>query len=62
MRLTYWRLNDGVKPKRRANRQLGSTSERSSYRGASPKTGGVGVTHYRVVRLPRVDEDYFDTD
>lgn len=23
---------------------------------------GVGVTHYRVVRLPRVDEDYFDAD
>jgi len=23
---------------------------------------GVGVSHYRVVRLPRVDEDYFDGD
>jgi restriction system protein len=23
---------------------------------------GVGVAHYRVVRLPRVDEDYFDAD
>jgi restriction system protein len=23
---------------------------------------GVGVSHYRVVRLPRVDEDYFDAD
>jgi restriction system protein len=23
---------------------------------------GVGVSHYRVLRLPRVDEDYFDAD
>jgi restriction system protein len=23
---------------------------------------GVGVTHYRIVRLPRVDEDYFDAE
>ncbi len=23
---------------------------------------GVGVSHYRVVRLPKVDEDYFDAD
>lgn len=23
---------------------------------------GVGVTHYRVLRVPRVDEDYFDAD
>jgi restriction system protein len=23
---------------------------------------GVGVTHYRVLRLPKVDEDYFDAD
>lgn len=23
---------------------------------------GVGVSHYRVLRMPRVDEDYFDTD
>ena len=23
---------------------------------------GVGVTHYRVIRLPRVDGDYFETE
>lgn len=23
---------------------------------------GVGVSHYRVLRLPRIDEDYFDAD
>jgi restriction endonuclease Mrr len=23
---------------------------------------GVAVTHYRVLRLPRVDQDYFDGD
>lgn len=25
-------------------------------------THGVGVTHYRTVRLPRVDEDYFEAE
>lgn len=23
---------------------------------------GVGVTHYRVLRLPKIDEDYFNVD